>query len=60
VKEHKSTFDVECSKVLDHRKQAKLQCLQNPSETHGDNLNNFRLEASKSFGKKKGIFERKK
>jgi hypothetical protein len=30
---HEPWFDKECSKLLDQRKQAKLQCLQNPSQT---------------------------
>jgi hypothetical protein len=28
--------------LLEHRKQAKLQWLQDPSEIHGDNLNNVK------------------
>jgi hypothetical protein len=32
-------------KLLDQRKQAKLQWLQDPSEINGDDLNNVRLEA---------------
>jgi hypothetical protein len=31
-------FDKGCSKLLDQRKQAKLQLLQDPSEINGDNL----------------------
>jgi hypothetical protein len=34
-KKHKSWFDEGCSKLLDQRKQAKLQCLQDPSEIKG-------------------------
>jgi hypothetical protein len=30
--------------LLDKRKQAKLQWLQNPSEINGDNVNNVRRE----------------
>jgi hypothetical protein len=37
----------------EQRKQAKLQCLQDPSEINGDNLNNVRLEASRHFKNKK-------
>jgi hypothetical protein len=43
-KKHKSWFDEGCSKLLDQRKQAKLQWLQDPSEINGDNLNNVRRE----------------
>jgi hypothetical protein len=32
-KQHKPWFDEGCSKSLDQRKQAKLQWLQDPSET---------------------------
>jgi hypothetical protein len=31
-------FDDECSKLIDRRKQAKLQWLQNPSQVNGDNM----------------------
>jgi hypothetical protein len=40
-------------KIIDQRKQDKLQLLQDPSEINGDNLNNVRREASKHFGNKK-------
>jgi hypothetical protein len=43
----------ECSKLLDIRKQAKLEWLQDPSEINGDNLNNARREASRYFRDKK-------
>jgi hypothetical protein len=42
----------ECSKLLEQRKQAKLQWLQDPSEINGDNLNNVRHEASRHFRNK--------
>jgi hypothetical protein len=42
LKKHKPWFDEECYKLLDQRKQAKLQWLQDPSEINGDNLNNVR------------------
>jgi hypothetical protein len=45
LKKHKPWFDEGCSKLLDRRKQAKLQWLQGPSEINGDNLNNVRREA---------------
>jgi hypothetical protein len=40
-------------KLLDQRKQAKLQWLQDPSEINGDNMNNIRCEASRYFRNKK-------
>jgi hypothetical protein len=42
-----------CSKLLDQRKQAKLQWFQDPSEINGDNLNNIRRENSRHFRNKK-------
>jgi hypothetical protein len=38
LKKHKIWFDEGCSKLLDQRKQAKLQWLQDPREINGDNL----------------------
>jgi hypothetical protein len=52
-KEHKPWFDEGCSELLDPRKQAKLQWLQNPSEINGDKLNNVRSETSRQFRNKK-------
>jgi hypothetical protein len=52
-KKHKPWFDKGCSKLLDQRKQAKLQWLQDPSEVNGDNLNNVRHGASRYFRNKK-------
>jgi hypothetical protein len=40
LKKHKPWFEEGCSELLDQRKQAKLQWLQDPSEINGDNLNN--------------------
>jgi hypothetical protein len=48
LKQHKPWFDEKCSGLLDERK-AKLQRLQNPSQTSGGNLNNVRREASRTF-----------
>jgi hypothetical protein len=42
LEQYKPWFNDECLKVLDNRKQATLQWLQNPSETNGDNLGNIR------------------
>jgi hypothetical protein len=54
LQQHKPWFDDECSKLIDRRKQAKLQWLQNPSQVNGDNMDNVRYEASRSFRTKKG------
>jgi hypothetical protein len=40
-------------KILDERKQAKLQWLQDPSEINGDGVNTVRREASRHFRKEK-------
>jgi hypothetical protein len=52
AKRHKPWFD-ECLKLVDRRKQAKLQWLQNPSVVNEDNLSNVRREASRHFRNKK-------
>jgi hypothetical protein len=46
---HKPWFGEECSKFLDQRTQAKMQCLQNPNQSNVDNLNNVRREANRHF-----------
>jgi hypothetical protein len=43
----------EDSGLLDQRKEAKLQWLQDPSEIKGDNLNNIRRETRRYFRNKK-------
>jgi hypothetical protein len=45
-KNHVQWFVEECSKLVDRRKQAKLQWLQVPSEGNEDNLSGVRREAS--------------
>jgi hypothetical protein len=52
-KKHKPWFNEGCSKLLDQRKDAKLQWLQDPNEVNGDNLNNIRCEASRHFRNKR-------
>jgi hypothetical protein len=42
LKKHKPWFNNGCSELLDQRKHAKLQRLQDPCEINGDNLNNAR------------------
>jgi hypothetical protein len=53
LQQHKPLFDDECSELIDRRKQAKLQWLQNLSQVNGDNMDNVRLEASRTFRTKK-------
>ena len=55
LKQHKPWFDEECSRLLDHRKQDKLQRLQDPSQSNTDNLYNVTPEASRNFRKNKNI-----
>jgi hypothetical protein len=56
LNKRKPWFDKGCSELLDERKQAKLQWLQDPNEIHGDNLNSIRCEASRHFRNKKGDY----
>jgi hypothetical protein len=59
LQQHKPWFDDECSKLIDRRKQAKLQWLQNQNQVNGDNMDNVSCEASRTFRtKKKGISEK--
>jgi hypothetical protein len=58
LKKHKPWFNEGCLKLLDQRKQAKLQWLQDPNQIYGDNLNNIRHEASRRVRNKKGIPKR--
>jgi hypothetical protein len=50
-RKHKPWFDEGCSKLLNERKQAKLQWLQDPSEINGCNLNSV-SQASTYFRNK--------
>jgi hypothetical protein len=59
LQQHKQWFYDECSKLIDRRKQAKLQWLQNPSQVNGDNMDNVRREASRAFRTKKGEYLKK-
>jgi hypothetical protein len=52
LKKNKPCFSERFSELLDQRKQAKLQWLQDPSEINGDNLNNMRRETSRHFRNK--------
>jgi hypothetical protein len=46
--------------LVDRRKQAKLQRLQDPSVVNEDNLRNVRREANRHFGNKKREYLRDK
>jgi hypothetical protein len=59
-KSYISWFDEECLKLVDRRKQAKLQRLQDPSVVYEDNLRNVRRDARRHFrNKKKEYFKAK-
>jgi hypothetical protein len=60
LKKHKPWFDEGCTKLLDQRKQAKLQWLQDPSKINGENLNDVRREASRYFWNKKREYPKDK
>ena len=53
MKQHKPWFDEECLGILEQRKQAKIQWIQDPSQSNVDNLNNVRRDASRHFRNKK-------
>ena len=53
---YKPWFDTECLDFLDQRKQAKMQCIQDPSRSNVDNLNNVKRDASKHFRNKKKAY----
>ena len=52
LRQHKPWFDEECLHFLGQRKPAKMQWLQDPSQSNIDNLNNIRREASRYFKNK--------
>jgi hypothetical protein len=52
LKKHKPWFDKGSSILLQQRKHAKFQWLQDSREINGDNLNNIRREASRYFRNK--------
>jgi hypothetical protein len=53
-KQHRPWFDERCSELLNQRKQAKLQWLQDPSEINGDNLKNVDVKPADISGIKRG------
>jgi hypothetical protein len=56
VKKHKPCMAKESSKLLQQRKQVKLQWYQDTSKINGDNLNHITREASRHFRNKKGKY----
>jgi len=59
-KQKKPWFDEECLGILDQRKRAKIQWVQDPSQSNVDNLNNVRREVSRHFRNKKKAYVRAK
>jgi hypothetical protein len=53
LKHNKPWFDDERSKLIDQRRLAKLQWLQNPNQVNRYNLQNLRRETSRIFRNKK-------
>jgi hypothetical protein len=53
-KHRKPKFDEERSQLVDRKKEAKLQWLQDPSKANEDNMTDGRREATRHFRKKKG------
>jgi len=60
LEQPKPWFDEECLGFLDQRKQAKMQWIQDPSQSNVDNLNNVRREFSRHFRNKKKKYPRAK
>ena len=56
LKRQKPRFDKKCLDFLDQRKHAKIQWIQNPSQSNVDNLNNVRREASRHLRIKKKAY----
>ena len=59
-KQNKPWFNEECLGFLDQRKQAKMQWIQDPSQSNADNLNNETCEVSGHFRNKKKAYLRAK
>jgi hypothetical protein len=59
-KHNKPRFDGECSKLIDQRKQAKLQWLQNPSQMNGENLQYKNVKPVEYLGLRKKKISRTK
>jgi len=53
MKQNKPWFDEKCLGFLDQRKRAKMQWIQDPSQSNVDILNNVRCEVSRHFRDKK-------
>jgi len=53
LKQHKLSFDEDCLGILDEKRQAKMQWVQDPNQHTVDNLNSVRHEGSRHAMNKK-------
>jgi hypothetical protein len=53
LKQHKPWFDGECLGFLHQRKQAKMQLVQDPSQSNVDNLNDVTYKLADISGTKR-------
>ena len=60
LKQNKPWFDEECLGFLDQRKSAKMQWIQDPSQSNVDILNNVRRVVSRHFRDKMKAYLRAK
>ena len=60
LKQNKPWFDEECLDFLDQRKRAKMQWIQDRSQSNVDFLNNVSHEVSRHFRNKKKAYMRAK
>jgi len=60
LKQNKHWFDEECLGFLDQRKWAKMQLIQDPSQSNVDILKNVRREVSRHFRDKEKAYLRAK
>jgi len=59
-KQNKPWFDEECLGFLDQRKRAKIQWIEDPSQSNVNNLNKVRREVSRHFRNKTKAYLRAK
>ena len=60
LNQYKPWLHEECLGFLDQRKWAKMQWVQDPSQSNVDNLNTVRREVSRHFRNKKKAYLRNK
>ena len=60
LKQNKPWYDEECLGFLDQSKRAKIQWIQDPSQSKVDNLNSVMREVSRHFRNKKKAYMRAK